>query len=76
MEGMLKVETRMMVGEQLEVKREELMMEVEREVKGKEKVEVKEETRTEVGLMEMKKQAMDLEAMKWEEGKEEWMMEL
>jgi hypothetical protein len=73
---MLKVETRMMVGEQLEVKREELMMEVEREVKGKEKVEVKEETRTEVDLMEMKEQVMDLEAMKWEEGKEEWMMEL
>jgi hypothetical protein len=62
----------------LEVKREELMMEVEREVKGKEKVkvEVKEETRTEVDLMEMKKKVMDLEAMKWEEGKEEWMMEL
>jgi hypothetical protein len=71
---MLKVETRMMAGEQLEVKREELMMEVAREVKGKEKV--KEETRTEVDLMEMKKQVMDLEAMKWEEGKEEWMMEL
>jgi hypothetical protein len=71
---MLKVETRMMAGEQLEVKREELMMEVAREVKVKEKV--KEETRTEVDLMEMKKQVMDLEAMKWEEGKEEWMMEL
>jgi hypothetical protein len=37
---------------------------------------VKEETRTEVDLMEVKKQVMDLEAMKWEEGKEEWMMEL